>query len=255
MTPGSRVPVVPRAALLLSLAASLAATLTASAASFGVPPPLPIDPGGYFVLVASDAVDPARSAALGDVARFQTFYIEVATPGLTVAIYDPGLYDAALGAGQLDLNLDPAGATPASMRYSLFGQALSRIKKFCEEIDSESDGSTLCRNIEQDFVRERDHDFMLLVAVNSDVQVVGHLLAERVQNHGKLYIWVSQMEIDKDSGVSLWQEGEAFKWILSWQRELGAKGVRALTKDKTRMRWLRMLHGFKPALTVMRWEE
>ncbi len=90
------------------------------AASFGVPG-AGGDPPGYFVLTAHDAVNATVNIALGDVSKFQVVYIEVPTNGLRVDLYDPGLFNPALGAGQLDLNLASPAAPAASIRYDLFG--------------------------------------------------------------------------------------------------------------------------------------
>ncbi|MEM7245991.1 MAG: hypothetical protein AAF533_11655 [Acidobacteriota bacterium] len=112
--------------LAAAAALSLLSALPAPAASLGVPPGLPGppagDPAGYLMLVSFDTVSPAVSTALGDVARFQTFYIELADPslGLDVEIYDPGLYNPSGSGPQLDVNLDPTGAI-GTMRYVLYG--------------------------------------------------------------------------------------------------------------------------------------
>ena len=84
-------------ACLVGLALALC-TIPAFASRFGVPPGVPegaptgAPPPGYFILASSDVVDDAVAPALGDVAHFMTFYIEVGDPslGLTVDIYDPG---------------------------------------------------------------------------------------------------------------------------------------------------------------------
>lgn len=115
-------PSTPRsAARLIGLAALLAFGGSARAARLGVPPAPGVDPPGYFVLTAPDAVNSTVNLALGDVAHFVTLYIESPQRGLLVDLHDPGLFDPALGAAQLDLNLGAAPTPPAGMRFTLFG--------------------------------------------------------------------------------------------------------------------------------------
>lgn len=91
------------------------------AASFGVPPAGGGAPRGYFMLASQDAVDPVVSDALGDVAHFMVLTIEAGTPGIQVDLHDPGLFNPSLGLTQLDINLASPAATPAEIRYTLFG--------------------------------------------------------------------------------------------------------------------------------------
>jgi hypothetical protein len=108
--------------LPLLAAALLAAPSAVRAASFGVPAGPGSPPAGYFMLVSSDAVDPARAVALGDDEHELTFHVESRATGLRVDLYDPGLFDPARGAGQLDVNLDTVPPVDqATIRYVLYG--------------------------------------------------------------------------------------------------------------------------------------
>ena len=71
------------------------------------------------MLVAADAINPARSQALGDVAHRTTLYIEVPTPGIRVDLYDPGLFDPARGGSQLDVNVGSPPQAAGQIRYVL----------------------------------------------------------------------------------------------------------------------------------------
>jgi hypothetical protein len=111
---------VARAACVLAAAVMLSGQ-EARAARFGVPPAGGADPPGYFILTSQDAFNAVQNSGLGDTLHALVLYIEVPTPGLRVNLYDPGLFSPSLGPNQLDLNLGTPPATPATLRFQLFG--------------------------------------------------------------------------------------------------------------------------------------
>lgn len=148
------------------------------------------------------------------------------------------------------MRLDPA--MDVDLRHWLLGMTLKRIRAFCEKYDSDGDGLTLSRDVEKDFVKDGDHEFLIIVGVR-ELQIVGHLLANAYQYRGRLYVYVGQMLIDRQSGITLEQEKEAFKWIQNWSLEIKACGIRAAAPSPVHVRRLRMLHGFSQGLVVMKW--
>lgn len=136
------------------------------------------------------------------------------------------------------------------LRHLFLGQVLKRIRNFCDKYDSDGDPIVMSHEVERDFTKERDHEFLILIAVNEELKVVGHLLANAYSYYGKLYICVSQMELDQ--GLSLDSEKKAFAVIKQWQGEIGARGIRAAAPSALHIRRLKMLHGAETSLTTMR---
>lgn len=97
------------------------------AASFGVPGVSPAGPDGWFILVGKDAVDEGMSDFFGDISRELRLNIEVTGTNLDICIFDPGIYDAALGPGQRDFEF-VSGAGRSSMHYELFDPSGASIK-------------------------------------------------------------------------------------------------------------------------------
>lgn len=138
------------------------------------------------------------------------------------------------------------------LRHFLLGKVLKRIRAFSSKYDMDGDGLAHSRQVEKDFVRDSDHDYMIIVALNNELQMVGHLLARASIYYGKLYIYIEQMEIDKGARVTLEQERQAYGWVKNWQVEIKADGIRSAVPSAAQVRRLRMLHGMEPFLTVMR---
>lgn len=134
----------------------------------------------------------------------------------------------------------------------LFGKALKRIRIFCGKHDTDGDPVVCMRDVEKDFARDNGHDYLIIVAINDQLEMVGHLLASASMYHGSKYIYVEQMEIDRGAGVTLDQERMAFGWIKDWQKEIKAEGIRAMGPGPAQVRRLQMIHNFIPTMTLMR---
>lgn len=150
------------------------------------------------------------------------------------------------------MRLDPT--MDVDLRHWLLGKVLKRIRAFCERYDSDGDGLVLSRDVEKDFVKDGDREFLIIVGVRK-LQIVGHLLANTYCYRGRLYVYVGQMELDTGSGITLEQERAAFEIIKNWRKELRADGIRAAAPTAMHIRRLQMLFGFTPFLTTMKWED
>lgn len=139
------------------------------------------------------------------------------------------------------------------LRHWLLGSVLKRIRRFCEKYDSDADSVVMTREVERDFLKDRDREFMIILAVRQ-MEIVGHLLARIIVYYGRSYIYVHQMDIDPDSGITLEQEKEAFQLIVSWRKEVRAHGIRSNVPDTTNARRLQMMYNFEPMHTLMKWK-
>lgn len=138
-------------------------------------------------------------------------------------------------------------------RHWLLGLALDRIAKFARQYDADANPDVMIREIEADFAKKQDHNFFIVVGMRNG-EMVGHLLSNLYDYYGYRYVYVNQMHIDESSGITIAQERDAFGWIESWARESRAVGIRTAAPSLAHVRRLRMLHGFSPKLTVMKWD-
>lgn len=136
------------------------------------------------------------------------------------------------------------------LRHWFLGQVLKRIRKFCEEQPiADANPIILSREVERDFSNDRDHKFLILLAVR-ELKVIGHLLAERVDFYGIPYILITQFNLDER--MTFEQEQVGFKIISNWREEVGAKGIRATAVTPGLIMWYRRF-GFMRNATVMDW--
>lgn len=137
------------------------------------------------------------------------------------------------------------------LRHWLLGQTLKRIRHFCAQHDSDADPIVFSREVERDFAKDRDHEFLIIVAVQN-MKVVGHLLADNYHYYGRRYVCVSQLELDVR--LTLEQQRDAFQAVITWQKELQAHGIRAATANAALIPWFQAL-GFVRIRTLMEWRK
>lgn len=139
------------------------------------------------------------------------------------------------------------------LRHIFLGSVLKRIRIFAETWDSDANSIVISRAVEKDFVKDKDQEFMIIIAVR-EMQIVGHLLARALDYYGNLYINVHQMDIDANSGITLEQEQRPLRWLINWQKEIGAKGIRAMVPDAVNARRLKIMYGFTEMYIMMKLE-
>jgi len=137
------------------------------------------------------------------------------------------------------------------LRHWFLGQALKRIRKFCEVNNCDGDPLIMSREVEKDFAKDKDHDFLIVVAVKN-MTVVGHLLVDSYKYHGHTYATVVQFGLDEK--VSLEQEEKAFGFVLNWAKEIKASGLKAIVEKPALMMWYSKF-GFTRRSTIMEWRQ
>lgn len=123
---------------------------------------------------------------------------------------------------QLARELDP------ELGHWLLGQAMKRIRRYCQKYDSDADPLIMMREVEQDFVTN-GYNFLIVVAVR-DLRIVGHLLVDRYVYHGCPYAAISQFQLDEQ--LTLDQEKKAFEIVLNWCKQIDIRGLRAVVDRK-----------------------
>lgn len=137
-------------------------------------------------------------------------------------------------------------------RHLVLGMVLKRIAKFGVTYDTDGDPQIMQREVETDFAKARGHDFMILVGIH-DGSVIGHALAQQFHYFGRLYVSVIQIEVDDGAAFTDENGREGMEFFRGWAQELGAAGIRCAAVSPAHVR-LMSKYGFKPQMTMMRWE-
>jgi len=133
--------------------------------------------------------------------------------------------------------------------HLFLGQAVKRIRQFAEKYDTGANPIVLSREFEQDFAKDTNQDFFLVIAVR-DLRVVGHFLTRLEWCYGNKYVHLSQLDI-VGAGLNEDEIASGLKMVKDWARSMEAVGLRlgALTDAHVR---LYRRHGFSPWITVMK---
>jgi hypothetical protein len=132
--------------------------------------------------------------------------------------------------------------------YFLLGQALSRIEAFSEKYDTDADPKVMSKEVAQDFVKERDSEYLVIVAVREGV-VIGHFLAKFEVYYGCRYVFLSQLDI-LGAGLQASEVDYGFEIVTGWAKSLDARGLRLCAPTEAHARIYRK-RGFGQRLTVM----
>ena len=128
--------------------------------------------------------------------------------------------------------------------WKVMPEVLRRMARFCAAQDTESDPEILCDVVKKDFVEADDkRNFAIMVALDPDDQVIGHLLALRETYCKKQYINVLQFALDKGIPAGLLQA--AFTKLEDWGNLHMAVEVRAWVKTEAQARRLQIFYGFE----------
>lgn len=136
-------------------------------------------------------------------------------------------------------------------RHHVLGIVLKRVADFCKAYDTDGDPIVMQHEVEADFAKERDHDFMILVGLHEGA-VIGHSLAQRFHYFGRLYVSVIQIEVDDGAQFTDENGREGMEFFHGWANEIGAAGLRCAAVSPAHVR-LMGRYGFKPQMTMMRW--
>lgn len=123
---------------------------------------------------------------------------------------------------------------PYELRFHLLGQALTRIREFSEKYDGDADPVVFCREIQEDFIKQRDHEFFIVVAVE-DGRVVGHMLARLESYYGRRYVFILQTDIS-GAGLTPKQIDSGFDMLSNWAQDVSALGIRLAAITETHVR-------------------
>jgi hypothetical protein len=135
-------------------------------------------------------------------------------------------------------------AMEEEIRHSLLGSALKRIREFCAKFDTDANGKFLAKAVEQDFAKERDHEFYVLVAIRGS-EIVGHLLAHLDFYYGGRIVFVMHLELDRRCRLTLEELKGALEDVAAWGQTWGAKKMGAAALTERHRRRLEKVFGFR----------
>lgn len=135
-------------------------------------------------------------------------------------------------------------------RHYLLGQVLKRIRKFDEQYNPHADPKVHARTVEKDFTKDQGQEFFIAVAIREGF-IVAHLLARRLENYGKWWVHVEQMQLDKDCGMDVEQNRLVLQMLKSWQKETGSDGITTCAINDAHVKRLKRFYRFESANLIL----